>query len=75
MLHINDFKFRLKEHLEEASLNNHSVMVKTKPELEPFNKIPPYDKPSMLVTLGPKSSSSSAASPGASSSSTSGATA
>ena len=59
MLHINDFKFRLKEHLEEASLNNHSGMVKTKPEPEPFNKIPPYDKPSMLVTLGPKSSSSS----------------
>ena len=56
MLHINDFKFRLKEHLEEASLNNHSGMVKTNTELVPFNKIPHDRRPSILVTLGPKSS-------------------
>ena len=59
MLHINDFKFRLKEHLDNASLDNHSGMVKTNPELIPFNKNLPDSRPSILVTLGPKSSSTS----------------
>ena len=59
MLHINDFKFRLKEHLDKASLDNHSGMVKTNNQLVPFNKILPDRRPSILVTLGPKSSSTS----------------
>ena len=59
MLHINDFKFRLKEKSENLFFNGNHKRTKFNSNLIPFEEILFNKNVSTLVTLGPKSSTPS----------------